>query len=226
MTYKVLCIVPSLPEKLSAETVRSILNQTYPIEMLIILSKKSAKTMLPAKVSDVLNDGLSHIHLKDFDYILRVDGDTVVPPNFLEINLKEHADCCGRTGCAMLIKVSTFLRLMNGKFHPELDDTYLGLKFMKEGATVIAWKVAARHSSVVRDNVYEYSNRGKLMYKAGYEPVHLIVQCLVHTNFWTIKDVFGVWGYFAAALNRTPKYEVADYVWRRQVNRLLLRRTK
>jgi hypothetical protein len=176
--------------------------------------------MLPAKVSDVLNDGLSHIHLENFDYLLRVDGDTVIPPNFLEINLKEHADCCGRTGCAMLIKVSTFLRLMNGKFHPELDDTYLGLKFMKEGATVIGWKVGARHRSVVRDNINEYSNRGKLMYKVGYEPVHL-VQSLVHVHFWTIRDVFTVWGYFVAAIKRTPKYEVADYVFNRQVKRLL-----
>jgi hypothetical protein len=186
--------------------------------------------MLPAKVSDVLNDGLSHIHLEDFDYLLRVDGDTVIPPNFLEINLKEHADCCGRTGCAMLIKVSTFLRLMNGKFHPELDDTYLGLKFMKEGATVIGWKVGARHSSQVRDNINEYSNRGKLLYKAGYEPFHLVqglvTRAKVRARFWTIRDVFTVWGYFVAAITRTPKYEIADYVFNRQVRRLLSRHPK
>lgn len=44
------------------------------------------------RVSKVLNEGLSHIRLEDFDYLLRVDGDVVLLHNFLEENLKGKPD--------------------------------------------------------------------------------------------------------------------------------------
>lgn len=219
MAYKILCIVPSLPESLRTETVRSILNQTYPIEMLIFLPRKINKRTLNDRIIKVLNDGLSCIHLETFDYLLRIDGDTIIPPNFLGENLKEHADCCGKAGCAMLIKISTFLRLMNGRFSSISDDTYLGLKFMMEGATVIPWKVRAIHESRVA-GLDDYLYRGKSLYMVGYEPIHLVVGML-HIKHGTLKDTFTLLTYFNAVIRRMPKSDVAGYVFNRQVKRLL-----
>jgi hypothetical protein len=220
MVYRVLCVVPSLPENLKTETIRSILNQTYPIEMLVFLPKKVNEPRIIARVTKVLNDGLSHLRLENFDYLLRIDGDTVIPRNFLEENIREQADCCGRTGNAMLIKVSTFLRLMGGRLNPLSDDAYLGLKFMAEGASVISWKVKASHQSIVHSGLDDYLYRGKVYYMLGYEPIHFVLVHLIHAQAMSLKDVVSVYAYFFAAVRRTKKLDVADYVWRYQVKRL------
>ena len=83
----------------------------------------------------------------------------------------------------MLIKVSTFLRLVNGKFHPDCDNSYLELKFMKEGASVVPWNVKPTHmfkKGTPHELTY-FLYRGELMYKLGYEPIHVL------TSFtWTM----------------------------------------
>ena len=138
---KVLCVIPSVPSHLNSATVSSILQQTYPVDMILILPRKVEGKTVAERVSKVLNEGLSHVRLEDFDYLLRVDGDVVLPHNFLEENLKGKPDLCGGARHAMLIKVSPFLKLMNGKFHPKSDDSYTVYKFMKEGCRIKKRKV-------------------------------------------------------------------------------------
>lgn len=220
MTYRILCIVPSLAQNLNPETIRSILNQTYPIEMLAILPKKINKPTINDRITQVLNDGLANINLESFDYLLRIDGDVTISSNFIEENLKADADCCGKSGYAMLIKVSTFLRLMNGRFSKISDDTYLGLKFMKEGAKVVNLRAHAEHSSTTAHPLSDYILRGKTLYKVGYEPVHMIHECLLHVHYITLKDCFTVLTYFGSVIKRIPKSDVAGYVFNYQVKRL------
>ena len=220
MPCKILCVVPSKPEDLKAETVRSVLDQTFPVEMLVLLPKKSKKQTTSDRVVEVLNDGLSRIRLEDFDYLLRLDGDTTLPSNFLEENLRECADLCGKSGCAMLIKVSTFMRLMNGRFSVLSDDTYLGLKFLSGGATVKDWKIPARHRSVVHSGLTDYMFRGYLFYKVGYEPIHVVFQSLIHAKSFTLRDFATVITYFFNVFRHTEKYDVADFVRQHQISRL------
>ena len=216
---KVLCIIPSLPEDLHPLTVKSILEQSFPIEMLVILPKKVQGETVAAKVSKVLNEGLQHIKLEDFDYILRIDGDVVLPPNFLEEALKEEPDLYGGAGYAMLIKVKSFLRVMNGRFHPESDDSYTIYKFMQSGCNFIKRRkvepILLRKSGR-HHGVKYYVARGEIMYKVGYEPFHVL------TSFrWDLWNIFAVFGYFYALVTRKRRFDVADYVWYKQVRRLL-----
>ena len=164
------------------------------------------------RVSYVLNEGLKHVNLNEYDYILRVDCDTLLPIDFVEKNLQLNADAVG-FGHAHLIKVSTFLKVMNGKFHSVSDDSYLNFKFMKEGYTWAYWNTKP---VMVRDNGKTYGlkyffERGKLMWQLGYEPLHVFGNCR-----WTIKNVLAVAGYFSALANKVKRFDVADFVFRYQ----------
>lgn len=187
--------------------------------MLVILPKKVPGKNVPAKVSRVLNEGLQHIKLENFDYILRVDGEVILPSNFLEEALKEEPDLYGGAGYAMLIKVKPFLQIMKGKFHPESDDSYTCYKFMRSGCNFIRkYKVRpillrkpGRHHGIKY-----YVTRGEIMYKVGYEPLHVLA-----SFYWDLWNIFAVFGYFIALLKREKKFDVAKFVWNKQVRRLL-----
>jgi hypothetical protein len=227
--FRVLCIIPSLPKDLNPLTIQSILNQTYSVEMLVVFPKKVVGKTVSQKVSRVLNEGLSHIKLEDFDYILRVDCDTILPADFLEENLKGEPDLCGDAGHAMLIKVKPFLDVMKGKFHPLSDDSYTCYKFMKEGCKFVKRRVepiktrqmGLHHGTSYfakpgHQNILYFYNRGKGMHRLGYEPFHVLGRLR-----YSIWNVFAVFGYFTALIKREKKTDVADFVWGRQVKKLL-----
>jgi len=215
---KILCVIPSLPSDLHFSTIQSILTQTVPVHMILILPCEVKGKTVAEKLSKVLNEGLSHIKLEDFDYILRVDGDVILPCNFLEENLKGEPDLCTGAGYAMLIKVKTFIRIMRSKFHPENDDSYTFYKFMKTGCKVIKYRIrpVLLRKSGVHHGLKYFLNRGITMYKLGYEPFHVLASFR-----WASRNVFAVFGYFIALLRREKKFDVADYVWMKQVNKLI-----
>jgi len=214
---KVLCFIPTRPSDLHFATIQSILNQTYPVEMIAIFPNKGVEgETIAEKVSKVLNTRLPHIKLEHFDYILRVDADTVLPPNFLEENLRDEPDICGGSGRAMLIKTSSFLRVMKGKFHPKSDDSYTFYKFMKEGCKVVKSKVTPVLLREGGRGLTRYFYRGKAMYKLGYEPFHVFASCR-----FRLRYILAIFGYFYALLRREQKFDVADYVWQKQIRKLL-----
>ncbi|MCW3980083.1 MAG: hypothetical protein NWF11_01250 [Candidatus Bathyarchaeota archaeon] len=214
---KILCVVPSLPRDFNLSTLKTILQQTLPIDMIVILPKKVTGKTVGEKVSRVLNDGLSHLHLKDFDYILRVDSDTVIPHNFLEENLKGEPDLCGSAGYAMTIKVSTFERVMKGRFHPLSDDSYTSYKFMQKNCKVSRLRVKPkllRRSGNSHGAMY-FLNRGKAMFKHGYEPFHVLASFR-----WEWRNIVAVFGYILSLLKSERKFDTASFVWQKQVRRL------
>jgi hypothetical protein len=205
-----------LPEDLSTETVTSILNQTHPIAMLTIFSSKSDKLNLAEKVSEVLNQGFNHIRLEHFDYILRVDGDTILPTNFLVENLKGEPDICGQAGYALLFRVQPFLNLLGGKLNAESDDSHLIASFHSAKLKVAKWKVQpilTRNPGKCHNTNY-YLHKGKIMYKLGYEPVHVLYSSL---QDW--KNLFCVFGYLFAMLKR-DKFDTFKHIRSYQVRRL------
>lgn len=226
---KILCVIPSLPEDLNPQCVKSVLAQSYPVDMVVILPRKHQAKLLGAKLSKVLNEGFSHIKLEGFDYVLRVDGDVILPCNFLEENLKDNPDLCGGAGYAMLIKVKPFLEVMNGKFHLLSDDSYTSYKFMKEDCKVVKLRVepillkqrglhygTSYFSKPSHHDLTRFFNRGKTMYRLGYEPFHVLGMLR-----FTIWNIFAVFGYFTVLVKREEKLDVADFVWYKQVRRLL-----
>jgi len=212
---KILCVMPCLPEDFNPRSLISVLNQTIPVDMVILLPKKVQGRGIDEKMSKVLNEGLSHIKLEDFDYILRVDSDTVIPKNFLERNLKGEPDLCGKAGHAMLIKIKSFEKALNCTFHPENDDSYTIYKFMQLGFKVDGWKVKPIHKKRLGTPL-KYVERGKKMYRLGYSPFHAI-----YSFRYNFRNIFAIFGYFAALLKREKKFDVADFVWNKQVRKLL-----
>lgn len=215
---KILCVIPSLPSDFSFATLRSIFQQTIPVDMIVILPRKAEGISVSEKVSKVLNEGFSRLKLEDFDYILRLDGDVVVPANFLEENLKGTPDESGGAGYEMLIKVEPFMKLMNGKLHPKSDDSYIVYKFMQKGLKVVKNKVNAvllRPAGKHHGTTY-FFHRGKQMYKLGYEPIHVLAGFR-----WELRNLFAIFGFLIALLKREHKYDVADFVWHKQIRRLL-----
>lgn len=216
---KVLCIIPALPKDLDVKCVPSILAQTYPLDMLVILPKEFEGGTLPERVSSALNQGLSHIRLEDFDYILRVDCDTVLPEAFLEESLQDNPDLYGDWGYAMLIKIQPFLKLMKGKFHPESDDSYIIHKFIAEKQKVVHRKIKAVQTRKRPHSMTDLLACGKIYYKLGYEPFHVLG---FFTNRQFKEMTLVVIGYLSALVKRECKFDVANFVWRYQIRKIAL----
>jgi hypothetical protein len=220
---KILCVIPALPDDLKQETVESVHNQTVPVDDVLIVSEKITDNIsFPAKISKALNNALSHINLEDFDYILRVDGDTIIPSNFVEENLKENPHVTG-DGDAMIIHVPSFLREMGGRFFDEQDDTYVRFKFAQDGLRSTNLKVqpirtrkcGAKHS------YRYYVERGEIMYRFGYEPLHVLSKFLLDR-----RNAFLVFGYLKGLLLRYKHFDVYDYVRWEQAQHFLCLRSK
>jgi hypothetical protein len=213
---KILCVILSLPEHLRFQTIQSVLAQSVPVDMIALLTKKSDRPSITERISDASNEGISHINLSDFDYLLRLDGDTVLGRDFIKNNLAGEPDSVG-CGYAMLIKVKPFLELMGGKFHPQSDDTYLNDNFLQHGKTWTQYKelplYAALHSGAETNY---YLDKGKLMYILGWTPVHVASNVLwLYGRRW--RSIFVVGGYLLSWLKRAEKLDVADFVKAYQV---------
>ena len=228
---KILCLVVALPEELNFETLRSVLKQSVPVTEILILTKRMNAPTFMAKMSTIINSGLEKVKLEEYDYLLRVDADVVLPPNFLEVNLRGFPDVLG-FGYAMLIKVKPFLKLMNGKLHRDSDDSYLIYNFMSNGLTFMRYQINPIENRAVHNHHgYKYFfNQGMLMYRFGYEPVHILanLQNALFLRNAGLLCFFYLMGYFKALLTNMVKFKFADYVFRKQTRkfqnpRLLLR---
>ena len=215
---RILGVVVSLPEDLNPQTIPSVLSQTFPVDNLLMITERVVGGTLAQKISYLLNQGLKGI-VEEYDYIFRVDGDIAVPPNFLKENLKGEPDYVGTLGSACLIKVEAFKKALGVRFHPDSDDSYTMYKFMSLGFDVRKYIVnpifLRRHD--LKYGVYDFLERGRIMWKVGYEPLHTTIP-IFHKDW---RNIITVFSYFAHALRRTKRWDVADFVFRKQIRRLL-----
>ena len=218
---RVVCFIASRPQDLHQSTVDSLMRQTVSPDMVVFATKTVNKPAINMRVATVLNEAFQQVRIGQFDYILRLDGDTVLSSNFLEKNLKLDMDLVGSAGCAQLIRIRPFLELMNGQLNETSDDTYIGLKFRRHGKKVAGYAVKPIHSSTTHHPMNDYVNRGVQLYKLGYEPVHVVQQCLFKRGAYSLKDLATVLTYFAHFFRRTKKLDIATWTWRYQVKRLV-----
>jgi len=212
---KILCVILGLPQDLKYETVRSVMNQTIPVDMIVLLTKKSSKPTLVERIPDALNEGYSHIKLEDFDYILRLDGDTILKETFLERNLEGKPDLRG-SGYAHLIRVKPFLELMNGKYHYMSEDAYLNAKFAQHGKNVGGLVEEPLISGEHPFDLRYFVDRGRIMYLLGWSPFHVVAFMLRNSGKEWYKYIFAVGSYSLSFLLRPPKFDVAEFVWNYQ----------
>ena len=215
---KILCIILSLPSQLKFETIRSVMDQSVPVEMIILLTKKSMKPTLIERIADAENAGLEHISLKDFDYILKVDGDTILGRDFIKNNLTDKPDAVG-AGFAFLVKVEPFMKLLGGRFYSECEDTYLGAKFLAAGRNVHSYYeepiFVSKHYSL---DVPYLVDRGKMLFRMGWMPLH-VVQTIFYKMPYSLRNVFMVGSYFINLVLRPNKMDIANFVTWYQVRR-------
>lgn len=239
---KILAVVPTLTDD-PTDTIKSLLYQTIKISkiLLVIGSKNLYKKLTSTKrypdiieclyvkpnckdpvgkrVAIALNTAFSKVHLTDYDYLLRVDADAILPNRFIEENLKIKADCVGKAGYAMLIKMDSFLKFFHGRFvEIGAEDSYIGLKLLSQGCIVKSWSLApkVKRRSGVHHSWRYYFIRGEEMYKLGYEPLH-VIDVLRHD----VRNLFAIIGYGTAAVKRIRRYDVANWVFRAQLKRLI-----
>jgi len=164
MSPKILAVIPTLDDD-PTDTIKSLLRQTVKVSKIIVAvgSSKLYRNLisrysdnvaefvyvkpnfsdpLGKRVAVALNRALSKVRLSEYDYLLRVDADTVLPSNFIEENLKVDADYVGKAGYAMLLKMNCFIKFFNGRFFEiGAEDSYIGLKLLSQECSVRSWVI-------------------------------------------------------------------------------------
>jgi hypothetical protein len=214
-----------LPNDLHPDCEKGIWNQTVHIDKLIFVFNQLRGGTLAGRVSFALNRALETVNVSDFDYVFRVDSDTVLAPTFLENILRGNPDLAGNGGYAMLIKVKPFLEFMGGRFNSESDDSYLIHKFRAEGL-----KVRQISDSFLDTRTHKHSKKdqmfiGTIYYKSGYEPFHILLFLLrTKKQRQQVHQVNSMWllvlSYFINVIKREPKFDFAKKIWNYQIGRI------
>lgn len=214
---KIICVMLALPSDVNPRIFRCIASQTVPISLVLVLTEIVNAPTWPARVSKILNNGLSHINLDDFNYILCVNSDAWLPPDFVEGNLKGDPDVCG-LGAAMLIKTSSFQQVMGGKFDPYSDDAAIHFEFQRHRLKASPYRVNPRvlRQPGATHRLNYWVEQGHVYYQLGCEPFHVLAKTRLG---W--RHILSVFGYVHAALKREPQCRCAGYVRFHQLRRLI-----
>ncbi len=243
MAPRILAVIPTLADD-PTETIESLMRQTVRVSKILVavgsralyqkLIQKYAhaaehvefvyvrpnlRDPLGKRVAAALNRALSGVRLETYDYLLKVDADAVLPESFIEENLKAGAECVGKSGYAMLLKMDCFIKSFGGRFaEVGAEDSYVMLKLLSEGRSVKPWVLPPKlkRRSGARHSWRYFFARGMELYKLGYEPVH-VVETVRHD----IGNLFTVVGYVTALLRRVERYDTAYWVFRAQLKRLV-----
>ena len=242
---KILVVIPTLDDD-PTDTIKSLLRQTVKVSKIIVAVgslklyqklisrygdnviefvyiKPNFRDPLGKRVAVALNYALSKVCLSEYDYLLKVDADTTLPSHFIEENLKVNADYVGKVGYAMLLKMNCFIKFFNGRFFEVgAEDSYIGLKLLSQGCSVRSWVIPPKlkRKSGAHHSWRYYFVRGMEVYKLGYEPLHVVE--VVRHDF---RAVFTIVGYAIAAFKRIKRYDIASWVFRVQLRRLIYGKT-
>ena len=162
-------------------------------------------------MAKAINFALQFTNVNDYDYILKVDDDVSLPPNFIELSLKLDADCVGGSGCAQMFKISTFMALFKGRF-PEVvsDDTYCEFMIIACRKKYAKWPIEPIYHDATRKHSWIYYYEiGFNRYKLGYDPIHIFFHLRHGINY-----IFYLIGYFMAFIRREKKYPFARQIYR------------
>ncbi len=239
MVPKILAVIPTLADDPS-DTIKSLMEQTVKVSKILVAVgswrlyqklisngigiaeyfyvKPNFKDPIGKRVAVALNYLLSKVCLEEYDYLLRVDADTILPNRFIEENLKADADYVGKAGYAMLLKMDCFIKFFNGRFvEVGAEDSYIGLKLLSQGCSVKPWILPPKlkRKSGSHHSWMYYFVRGTEMYKLGYEPIHVIE--VLRRDF---RNLFTIIGYVTAMLKRIKRYDIASWVFKAQLKRL------
>ncbi len=149
------------------------------------------KEPLGKRVVKALNNVLCRINLKEHDYLLRVDADTILPSRFIEENLKTGAHCVGKAGYAMLLNMSCFIKVFRGRFaEVGAEDSYITLKLLSQGFIVKSWS-----SQPKLKRKSGKSHTWRCFFVRGLESIDLATSCfMLFILYFSISKIsFQLW---------------------------------
>lgn len=175
---------------------------------------------LGVRLGNAINTALAKVSIQNYDYLLKLDADVILPRQFLPINLEVNADIMGKFGFCMLLKIYPFMKLLKGKW-PELatEDTYIVHMYSRYGRIVTDFALSpiVRRKGGARYSWRDQFDMGISMYKLGYEPLHAFVNSIgIRTN---PRTIFAAFGYTSALIKRTETYDFAAWIFKKQLER-------
>ncbi len=203
-------------------TVQSLENQSEENEI-IVASKTYPDREHHVRVMRAINDSLDSVNLDDYEYIVITAGDVEFPRNFLKDCMSSGIDVFA-PGDVLCFTTQAFKRLGGRVPNNPATDSYLTFLAMENGFKVRSANGMfhpLRRVGTMRSPV-AYLEYGKQAYCLGYEPAHLLFLALNATlEFRNPKFLIEPFGYAYALLRKKRKLDVASYVFRKQVGRLI-----
>lgn len=225
VTPRVLAVVPCMED--CSRTILSLRRQTLPPSKILRAAGRFPGPYVGHRVSQAINSALEGVNLGEYDYLLRVDSDTVLPSNWVERSVGTGADAVGRGGYAFLVKMRAFL-LVGGRypvFHPE--DSMITLRLASLGFRCIDYPVQPillRKPGRGTDmRIGNYVRSGIYLWSLGYEPIHVIAGAVASAAArGNVRYMLGPIGYFFALFSRVPPFDPAlsRFVFRYQIEGL------
>lgn len=223
MTPRVLAVIVSNEPSVS-QTRHSLESQTIPPSRIVVADRTFRDRFVGVRVAKAINMALADVDLSCFDWFLRVDGDRILPPDWIEKSLSEGVDIVGMGGETLLIRTSAFMAV--GARFPVVteEDTALILKLLSlgfkrtSGPGSTSLRVSGKHYPL-----FQFIEKGVWDWKLGYEPIHAaynyMEQARVRRN---LLFLLGIFGYLFAFLSQKEKWDtdVAQFVFHGQVTRL------
>lgn len=225
MRKKILCLVPSSLDHIRPDCIPAIESQTVKIDKLVIEPLPEGGELFDRVMSSA-NNALKRVDITNYDYILRVDGDCVLGKRYLERALNGDYDLYG-PGCAMLLKVSTFQKVMGTRFK-YADDAYLWGIY-----TLLKLKVSRGNNDFIhksknrtfKQRLVRGTYEGSIHHKMGWIPVQLGYDLSLDLirGVDPLSSISQVYGYLIAKIRRLPQFDIAKQIQVYQIRRLFRR---
>lgn len=204
---------------------RDLQNQSVVPDRVVISDRRFSDRATGIRVAKSMNETLSEVPWRDYDYVLRVDGDSRVPPDFIRRALDDKADVVG-SGASGLLFRTRVLDAMGGKW-PEVEpeDSYFIWKAQQLGFTHSPPNIRGRGRAFGRQyDVGHFVSWGRNCYLLGFEPAYFLQLALASARS-ARRPAFllAVPVYLDYFLLRRKRFDIADYVTRTQVRRLARR---
>lgn len=213
---KVLTVVVTKEDPLPCR--KSAENQTIPTDVVIADGVFKTDTWQRSLVM-AINQALAFMRWREYDWVVRVNGDDEIQPNFIEENLKAEADIIG-TGNPMLLKTEVLEAMGGWPYHP-LEDYHIALLARKLGFKNVPLRmrpVSSRPYGIHYD-FKKMFDEGWWSYQLGREPLQMMMTKIKWAKRTRRPILFygAMAGYLMAILRRAEPSDVFDYTVRDQV---------
>lgn len=222
---KVLAIIAS--HESTEQTRLSLESQSIPPVQIAVADEVFHDRNVGIRVARAINSVLEWLDVSEFDWFLRVDGDILLPHDWIEKSVASGADVIGRGGYALLVRMSAFSAV--GYRFPvvENEDTMLVLKLQSLGFKAIPYVVKPKFLREPRRgtdrSLLTFFHGGTWAWKSGYEPIHAVYNFISATKIRrNPRYLLGIFGYFFSAFSRVEKWDegVTRFVRHEQLRRL------